>query len=52
MGGGRAHWLKAVGTVGCGKQRDERERETERGKRTAEYNGGVNEWSRTTAIEF
>jgi len=29
---------------------DERERERE--KRTAKYNGGVNEWSRTTAIEF
>lgn len=51
MGGGRVHWLKVVGTV-AGRQGDEREKERERGKRTAEYNGGVNEWSRTTAIEF
>jgi len=51
MGGGRAHWLKVVGTV-AGRQGDEREKEREKEENGQRYNGGVNEWSRTTAIEF
>lgn len=50
--GGCVCRLKVVGTVGRGWQGDEREEERERRKRTVEYNSGVNEWSRTTAIEF
>jgi len=50
MGGARTHWLKG-GWYGR-MWETENENEKEKGKRTAEYNGGVNEWSWTTAIEF